>query len=107
MQLGPPGFPNGPSPTQVDARGVGVGSGAELDAPVGQMPGARPGAGKRSAIGTGPSGGVSSGVLADVDSGVRSVPEPAETVQPIAPSVGISGNPPWGMAPQVSGPTAK
>ncbi len=101
MQLGAPGFPNGPSPTQVDARGVGIGSSAELAGPVDQLPNARPGTAKRSAMGVGPSGGVNSGVLADLDPGVNSTVAPPQTEQPIAPTIGIGGIAPFGHVPQI------
>lgn len=105
QQLGSPGFPNGPSPRQADARGVGVGTNAELGGPLDQMPGARPGLAPRSALGTGPSGGVSSGVLPDLDAGGRAASAPTQTDKPPTPTFGIGGNSPWGLVSQLSGPT--
>lgn len=88
-QLGPPWYPRSPSRSHLDPRGVGVGSSADLGGQVDQMPGARPGIAQRSAVGFGPSGGVNSGVLADMDSGTQQLPAPVPMPQLDTPTPGI------------------
>ncbi len=104
QQLGSPAYPNGPSPTQADSRGVGAGSNANLGGPLVQIPTSRPGLATRSALGTGPSSGVLSGVLPDLDANVRSASGPTQTVKPPTPTVGIGGNSPWGLSSQLPDP---
>ncbi len=93
MQLGTPAYPNGPIRAATDARGVGIGTNADLGAPPVQMPNARPGDGGRLAAGTtGPSGGVRTGVTSHIDARAVSGAAPAPDVTPIpVPTVGIDG----------------
>jgi hypothetical protein len=104
-QFGAPGFPLPPPPAQFDARGVGVGTNADLGGPSAQMPNARPGTGPRTAWNVGPAAGVTAGSLSGLDPGATLPPAPAPAAAPIPlPTVGLENNAPIGMLPYPSNP---
>jgi hypothetical protein len=104
-QFGAPGWPLPPPPAQFDARGVGVGTDADLGGPSAQMPNAQPGTGPRSAFNVGPSAGVTIGSLSSLDPGATlpSAPPPAAAPIPV-PTVGVENNAPIGLQPGPSSP---
>lgn len=104
-QFGAPGWPIPPPPAQFDARGVGVGTNADLGAAPAQMPNARPGTGPRSAWNVGPAAGVTAGSMSSLDPGATLPSAPPPAVAPIpVPTVGVAGNAPIGMQPDPSSP---
>jgi hypothetical protein len=104
-QFGAPGYPLPPPPAQFDARGVGVGTNADLGGPSAQMPNARPGTGPRTAWNVGPAAGVTAGSLSGLDPGATLSSAPAPAVAPIpVPTVGVANNAPIGMQPDPSSP---
>ncbi|MFD6196339.1 hypothetical protein ACFWE3_06495 [Mycobacteriaceae bacterium NPDC060252] len=105
LQYGAPGYANGPAPATRDARGVGVATNSDLGGVEAQMPNAQPGTGPRSAMLTGPSGGVVGGDLTNLDPGAISPLEPAPTpTQTAVPTVGVGGSQPTGLTDGPSGP---
>jgi hypothetical protein len=89
-QFGAPGWPLAPAPAQFDARGVGVGTNADLGGPSAQMPNALPGTGPRSAFNVGPSAGVTTGSLSGLDPGATPASGPVPAVAPTpVPTVGL------------------
>ena len=89
-QFGAPGWPLAPAPAQFDARGVGVGTNADLGGPSAQMPNALPGTGPRSAFNVGPSAGVTTGSVWGLDPGATPASGPVPAVAPTpVPTVGL------------------
>jgi hypothetical protein len=106
-QFGAPGWPIPPPPAQFDARGVGVGTNADLGASPGQMPNALPGTGPRTAFNVGPTSGVIGGSLSGLDPGATVTSAPPPTAGPIpVPTVGVENNAPIGLRPDQPGPLA-
>jgi hypothetical protein len=106
-QFGAPGWPIPPPPAQFDARGVGVGTNADLGASPGQMPNALPGTGPRTAFNVGRTSGVIGGSLSGLDPGATVTSAPPPTAGPIpVPTVGVENNAPIGLRPDQPGPLA-
>lgn len=103
--FGAPSWRPARPPAQFDARGVGVGTNADLGGSSAQMPNARPGTDPLWAYLVGPSAGVTAGSLSSLDPGATLTLAPAPAGAPIpVPTVGVEGNAPIGMRPDQSGP---